>query len=60
MTVTLRRPLSREDLRAIVEASEWPCECPELICLEVPGAVCASCKARKWINEGVEISEELS
>lgn len=57
------RPLSREDLRAIVEASEWPCECREgvkLVADEMPGSLCQSCKARRWLAEGVKISEELS
>lgn len=61
-TITLERQPSREDLRAVVEASEWPCECDErarLLKDEVESVLCVSCKARKALGDLVKVSEGL-
>lgn len=55
--------LTREDIEALRNFAAESCECPAevaLICLEVPGAACMPCRAKKWIEDEVRLAEELS
>lgn len=55
--------LTREDLETIRNFAAEPCECPdglETVKDEVPGAACGQCKARRWVEEGKRLAEELS
>lgn len=55
--------LTREDLETIRHFAGLPCECPEgveTVKDEMPGAACGPCKAKKWIEDGAKLAEELS
>lgn len=52
---------NRADFEAVRHYAGEPCEClaeVKLVCLEVPGAACKSCRARKVLGELLKLSEE--